>query len=149
MDRTREALNYIQKAVEINPEHADYWYVYAEALEKDKQLDETREAYQKVIELEPENIEAWLDFSNFLHEQDSIISAIELMEEAIKEHPKAALLHYRFVAYLLKDCRTSEALIELESALQMEYKLHNELLKYYPEAQLISAVADLLELYKS
>ena len=48
-----EGVKYIEKALRYEPENAEYWYIYAEMLQKISNNKEAEIAFKKVIELEP------------------------------------------------------------------------------------------------
>ncbi len=148
LEKNREAVVYVEKALLLDSKNADYWYIYGEILEKAERTEEALNAYRTAMSLDPDNLELILDYSNFLYEYYAAEEAIHELQLHIDRLPQQIDLCYRMVAYLLFDGKKAQALALFEQLLQNDYAAHEKLITYFPDLKAISAVTDLLELYR-
>lgn len=143
-----EAVNFIEKAVSLDEKNPDFWFIFGEILEKAEMIEDALRAYLKAVELDPNNIDLLLDYTNFLYEHFSPDLAIETLEQLLIKTGKHHDLVYRMVAYLIFGGRKTQAISQMEEALQLNYEGHKKLFTYFPEIQKVQAIADLVEHYK-
>ncbi|MHB1697495.1 MAG: tetratricopeptide repeat protein [bacterium] len=85
-----EALTYCDKAIEFNPNIADYWNDKGDALRKLSRDDEAIECYDKAIELKPDNADYWNYKGDFLYNLHQHKEAVECYDKAIGLRPDNA-----------------------------------------------------------
>lgn len=94
MDKNDEALQAIDKAIELEPRSARYWVDKGVVLEHLYEDDEALKAYEKAIELDPQEAYAWAYRGRILasHCKDGgnkcYDKAIKSLNEAIKINPQ-------------------------------------------------------------
>jgi tetratricopeptide (TPR) repeat protein len=147
MGKNTEAVHFIENAIKLDDKNADYWYIFGEVLEKTERIEEALQAYQTAMALDPENIELILDYTNFLYEHYSAKEALLVLTDLMLK-VQSPDLKYRMVAYLLFEGQKSEALTQLESALQSNYEAHEKLFDYLPDLKNNNQVSELLEIYR-
>ena len=72
-DKPLQAKKYIEKALIYDEYNPEFWYIYAELLQKIGCTLDAEEAFKRVVELDPNNIDAWIDYSDFLYPQHSLM----------------------------------------------------------------------------
>ncbi|MFT7612292.1 MAG: tetratricopeptide (TPR) repeat protein [Parvicellaceae bacterium] len=145
---TAESVQLLKVATEIDEKNHEYWYVLGEAYEKLEKYESAKDCYEIVISLEPTSINGWLDLSNVLTETDSLERAVEVIQEGLETNKDNDELMYRLVAYLLQSGRNESAKSQLQIALDKNFKAHDKLFNYYPEAQNINDVLSIIETFK-
>jgi len=111
------SMPYIDKAIQLEPEKAEYRYLAAISLIGFGQLDAASENFSKAITTEPKNYRYWLEYSDMLHEFKSVKRAEEALRTALTVIPDSPQVLYRLAAYLLTDDRKEEAAYTLKSAI--------------------------------
>jgi len=147
-NRLTEGIHYIKKAIELNDKEPDYWYVYGDVQRKLGFFEEAGDAYARVIELHYGEWDIWLDYADLLFEADYAPQALEMLQEAVKQFPDVAELHYRMSAMLISLGKKQEALVHLQSALTLDYDKHNELFTYAPALKENETVLKLIGTFK-
>jgi tetratricopeptide (TPR) repeat protein len=148
LNRLTEGIHYIKKAIEINPNEAEYWYVFAEVQQKLGFQEEAALAYQRVIELEYPDFDVWLDYSKLMHEAGYFTEALEVVQEGIKHFPDVSALHYRLGVLLLESGHKQDGMAVIENALQMDYKDHETIFEYAPILENNKELLQLINQYK-
>ena len=143
-----EGIHYIKRALGLEAENPDYWYIFGNFKQKLGCYDEAWDAYEEVIEIDPEFSDVWIDFSNLLFDQQKKQEAIEIITEGIEHHPKNAELYYRKTGYLLSMGETHNAYRTFEMALGLNYDKHIQLFDFLPQAKDNSIIIDLIQLHK-
>ena len=105
-------------------------------------------AYAHVIELQYPEWDVWLDYADLLFEADYAPQGLEMLQEALKQFPDVAELHYRLSAMLLGVGKKQEALVHLQSALTLDYDKHNELFEYAPALKDNKTVLQVIDTFK-
>ena len=148
LGRKQEAIPFMEQAVKLEPQNADYWYILADCYNGLKLTEEALNAYNKVTELDALNPEIWLDISDFYaKELNDINKALELIDEGISLQPSNYDLMYRKVAYLLEAGNVKEAVRELYLTLPLDYEAHRALLEYSKKARLNPSIMDVISTY--
>ena len=147
-DLTLEASYHINKAIDINSSNIDYLFTYAKINEKIGCINEAEIAYNKILEIDKLDTESWIDYSNLLHKNNYIIKAIKVLKKGVKLNPKNPELLYRLSAYLLKSGNQNQALSYFEKALSIDYDLHLEFLRNFPDFREDKNLLILLTKYK-
>ena len=105
-------------------------------------------SFEKAAELEPDFEDVWHKWSLVLFDQSNFERAYEIIQQGIDELPDNAALYYRATAYLLHAGDYREAIINLEVALSLDYKAHEQLYDFFPELEKQKALFKLIEQYK-
>ena len=138
----------IKKAIDLDNENPDYWYLYAEILAKLNKNSEAELAFKKVIQLDPKNIDAWIDYSNFLFDNTSKSTAINEVKKAIKSNNNQGDLKLRLVAMQISTGNLAEAkssLFEMQISDQNTFK---KLIDIYPEVLQVEEMNQFFQPYK-
>jgi tetratricopeptide (TPR) repeat protein len=128
----REALAHFQRAVELEPGHADYRLLLASTFSKLEQHEAAEREYLAAVQADPKLTDAWLERLDHLQLRDLHPEALAVAEEALGIVPDDADLLYRkfFSLYALQ--RTAEAFVLLERLLMHHYDGALNLLTLYP-----------------
>ena len=143
-----EGVKFVRKALEKDPENVEYLYIYAEILGKLGETEKSKKIFRRVVDLDPDNIDAWLDYSNILFEKSSPKDAAKLLKDAIALNGDQEELQYRLVAYQISVGDSENAKINLRKALSTNYKGHEKLFEFYPQAKDITEIVDIIADYK-
>ena len=147
-DLTLEASYHINKAIDINSSNIDYLFTYAKINEKIGCINEAEIAYNKILEIDKLDTETWIDYSNLLYNSNYIIKAIKVLKKGVKLNPKNPELLYRLSAYLLKYGNENQALSYFEKALSIDYYLHLEFFRNFPDFKDEKNLLNLLSKHK-
>jgi tetratricopeptide (TPR) repeat protein len=93
-----EALFHAEKAVDVDPDNAVFWYKYALANSKSQMLEEAEYGYRRSIELGNFELSLWLDRADILFKLGELSAAILSLEQALEIHPQTCSLLYRLAA---------------------------------------------------
>jgi len=140
---TKEGIELILKAIEIDPLNAGYFHVIAGAYEKIDLIEESRTAYLTAYNYTPDNEDIIYDYVDFLMNQKEVVTAKIFLEEIevnnfeLSFYTRLLLvnLHYLYfdkdyALFLLNKCiiedkEKSKELFSLYSDLQNEIKIVN------------------------
>ena len=148
-NRTGEGIHYVKKAIELDKENADYWYIKGEMEQKLGFIEEAKQAYDRVIAYGYDEHDIWLDYSNLYFELGQFNEAINLLEEGIRQYPEINELYYRIVACLLSLRMEFSALEVMKKALDLQSDNYHLLFEYYPTSVKNSSILDLIESYNN
>jgi tetratricopeptide (TPR) repeat protein len=146
--RYQEAFHYIKKATELTPSNSDYNYLQGDIEKALGYTEEAIESYRFVANTDPDLIDIWTDLADLLFENDEKTEALETITEGIKNHPDESEFYYKMVAYLLELGMKQNAFEVLQTALELNFLKHESLFEFYPPAQYMPEIQDLIELHK-
>lgn len=87
-EKYEEALEVIDKALDMNPAYTTFgWYYRAKALRELKRFDEALICYDRIIEIAPASKESWCYKGDFLFFMEKYEEAIPCYEKAIEIDP--------------------------------------------------------------
>jgi tetratricopeptide (TPR) repeat protein len=148
LDKINMAIEYMHKALQIEASNADYYYIYAEILEKAGLIEQANMAFKNALSIDEHNTELFLDYTNFLFENYSADTAIEELENNLEYYNFEADLLYRLGVYYYLNGKLKTALLYIENALQKDYKAHIKMIDYLPEIVYNNEIMQLIEIYK-
>ena len=103
-ERYEESLDYLEKALELEPENFTFLVLNGKVLRENDQLDETIEVYLKAIEINSEDANAYYNLGNTYHEKELLDQAIEYYLKAIEINSEDADAYYNLgAAYYEKE----------------------------------------------
>lgn len=128
-----ESLFFIKKAIELEGNNAEYWYIYGDVLYRAGQLDEAVGAYQKTSVLEKDNFEVLLDLALVYYELGDFEGLASSISTAVitfgLDNPAVA---YRYAAFCFISGKNKEGMTILESALEKDVEGHEGFLEFKP-----------------
>jgi len=101
--KTKEALPYLQQALQYQPSHHECRLVFANALTVLKQYDEAFEHYSKAVEKNPRFADGYNSWAASLAAAGRFSDALPKVDEALRLHPthiNGRLLHARLLQQL-------------------------------------------------
>jgi tetratricopeptide (TPR) repeat protein len=143
-----EAIHFLRKAIQLNPENYEYWLAVAQAEAQIGNVVSSLEAYEKASELEPHCPDIWMNWSLLLYDQGDYLKAADLALEGIEETPENADLHYYAAAYLINAGRYKEAFQYLENALILDFEKHTMLFEFFPQLETQKALYKIIDQYR-
>ena len=149
LGNTTGALKQMKTAVKIDNLNPEYWYIMGDVQEKLGHVQDAILSYQKVIELDPHNSEIWLDYSALLFQEEKFEEALGIMDEGLQQHPDDASLLYRKSAYLIKMGKVKQGYEKLESALDINFDKHMEMMDYMPQLKHDKNILDLIGIFSN
>ena len=87
------ALDFINKAIKINPNFAEAYNEQGNALNELKKLEEAIKSYNNAININPKYADAYYNKGLVLHELKKLESAVQNYDKAIKINPKHIMSH--------------------------------------------------------
>ncbi len=148
-DKSQSAVFYIKKALELENNNSEYWYIYGDILAKIGMFDEALISFNKVIEYDEENDEIWLDKAEVIKNNENLENAIVTLYKGLEKQPTNNLIYARLVPYLLMNGKIDEALLNLTILLTNDQELVSEIVEFYPETLSYQKVIDLIENFKN
>jgi tetratricopeptide (TPR) repeat protein len=143
-----ESLFFIKKALELESNNPEFWYIYGDVLYRAGQLDEAVNAYQRTSELEKDNFEVLLDLALVYYELGDIEGLTDTIAAAVTtfgiENPAVA---YRYAAFCFITGKNKEGLTILEGALEKDYEGHEGFLEFEPTFKLNTTITNLIGLH--
>ena len=88
------AMQYANKAVELDPLDSSSHFVLAVVLTYDRRWDEANSAYDVALRLNPNNADAWADISDLRIMEGNGREAIAACERAFRLNPRPAAYYY-------------------------------------------------------
>jgi len=139
---------YIQKAIDLETNNSEFWYIYGDILANLEKYEEAINAFNKVIEIDETNEEIWLDISEAYLNKDGLQKAIDFLNESLENQPTNQQINIRLSALLLKAGKIVEANEKLNIALTIQPELASDFIEYFPEAISFPEILHTLENYK-
>ena len=141
-------LFFIKKAIELEANNAEYWYIYGDVLYRAGQLDEAIHAYQRTAELEKDNYEVLLDLALVYYELGDLQGLTETISTAVLTFGlDNAPVAYRYAAFCFITGKNKEGLTMLERALEKDYEGHEGFLEFEPTFKLNTTITNLIASY--
>ncbi len=111
-----EALNTINKALNVEAENIEYWKVYAKIQKKLDNFNQVEEAYKELIELGLCDLEIWIDRSDNLIKIDAQNQALVNLKQAAIFHIDEPELLFRIAGLLICQLEMKEGIKYLKRA---------------------------------
>ncbi len=124
--RTREAIEVLDKAIELDPKSGRPHNVLAVVLRIGGRISEAEKEAREALRLEPENIACHNNYANLqvaLGDFDEAEKHYRIAHELIPEHPKP---YYNLACMYALQGRLDEALAHLKEALQRSSELRRD-----------------------
>ena len=144
-----EGRTYVEKAIDIDPEHAPNWIVLGDILVQSRDIQGAVSAYREAVTLEKDNVAAWLKYADSLFQNNEKNHAIRVLRRSIAVNPDSHHLYYSYCSLLLQSGEKKKGYEILEKGLLLNYELHTILFDYYPQARRDRIIGSLIEKYKS
>jgi Tfp pilus assembly protein PilF len=144
----KTAVSHYERAIEIMPFNDEFKYDLAIVFLRNTWLEKADKLFREIVEHDPQMIEAWINYSVSVSLQDDYEKAIDIIEEGLKVNKDNASLWYRLAGLLYKAGKVQQAYFYMESAMKLDFELHEELLDFIPELQLETRFLELLHFYK-
>jgi len=123
MDRYEEALEAIERAIELNPKKADHYSTLAEILIWINRFGEGLEAINKAIELDQKRIKFYIQKASYLaYDFNEYESALRILGKAFELNPEESSLFelYEHQAGILLSMKNHESALKvIEKARQL------------------------------
>eukprot|EP01083_Nonionella_stella_P171967 588765_1 len=106
-----DALQYLDKAKDIDPQHYVSYYYKAIALffgDRDNHVDDIMQLFEHVIDTEPTEIACYAYLSNLYQEIDEPLKALECLEKGMKVDSNTNVLYFNYAMTLLSLDRIDE-----------------------------------------
>jgi len=133
MNKTIDAIPFIERAIEIEPENPDYHLFLIEFLKKLNRMDEAESIAETVIARFQENEDLWLDYSDIFFHRGEYDRALSIIQTGWQHCPQSNDLGFRQVVYLLLAGKTTDA-EELMFRMAMRHPQGlNDLEEYFPD----------------
>lgn len=127
-----QALEFAEKAVEIEFDNKDFNSLLARLFLKLSNYEAAENIYENLISLEVEDSEIWIEYAILLKTLGYEDDAIELLLKSLAYFPKNAEILYRLTGCLFKKDKDLEAIDLLREALKLDFNKKDILKLNYP-----------------
>ena len=148
-EKWSNALSSLERAYKLKDDDPDYIEMLADAYYELGDLDAAIELFAKAIDIRPESREGWLSLARTLLESGMYRDAFTVLDDACDQFDDAAEIIYVKSAYYFLVGNKKEALLNLEKALLIDYKLHPVVFEITPQMEKDAAVQQLVNQYHS
>jgi len=118
--RDEEALQTLQRALQLAPQAANNWYLQSVLQARLRRLPDAVNSLQQALALAPDQIHFHRDLALALHGLHRNVEALEVVERALAMAPRAALIWNARAAILSRLGRLQEAIVSSEEALTLQ-----------------------------
>jgi tetratricopeptide (TPR) repeat protein len=114
-----EAIQALDKAIEIDPQYAEAWNSKGDTLYNQYKFDEAIQAYDKAIEINPQYADAWSGKGYVLYGVGKNDEAIQAFDTAIEINPQDATAWNGKGSLLISQAKTDEAILAFDKATEI------------------------------
>ena len=118
--RFGEAETYLRKAIEADPDNAEYLSNLAGAILNQDRIDEAIALYERAISIDKENRAARIGLANALHEKNDPEASVAYFEDAVKREPNAPGPLSHLGRALIEARRFNEAVATILKSLELQ-----------------------------
>ena len=115
-----DATNYLQQAVDLDPENADAWRELAEAFLYRNRLTEAMEAIRQAVELRPEEATGLVDLGLSAYAAGQLDDAVSYLNKAVEREPRNTAARRALIDVHRAAGRHEDALRAAEHLLQLQ-----------------------------
>ncbi len=138
----------IHKALKVDPENSEYWFMLGEIKNAQHDINKALEAYDRTIELDPNDYEAWLAKSGIFFNPKKPSEAIEILQQAYRFNYDISSINYQLAAYYYFDNNTQKAEEYFEKGLSLNYKEYEIIFQKFPRIRDFDLFRRLILKYK-
>ncbi len=113
------AIEYIEKALSIDPNAALFHFHHGNALDKAARYSEAESAFQRAVQLQPQWAEAWYNLGNAQRHGNKLDAALGSYQKALALNPAHILAQNNTAQVLMKKQDLAGARRTVDAALQM------------------------------
>jgi tetratricopeptide (TPR) repeat protein len=144
---TKTAVRYLENACQLDPLNTEFLLILAELYIKSEAYDKATSCFIKMEEIDPSDPYLWVEHANMYVVKGEYETAVNLLKTGLVNQPESSIILYRLVASLIYNKNTVQACYYLESALEIDYEGHKELLEYFPDVIHEPKIVDLIRSY--
>ncbi|MDZ7845974.1 MAG: tetratricopeptide repeat protein [Owenweeksia sp.] len=144
-----ESVYFINKALELCPENANYLYIAAEIHRRAGMLNEAELLYTKLIELGHIDPDIFIDYAELLFDLCEFDEGMEVLYQGVQLNPDSAEINYRLSGYLYTLQEEDEASIYFKKALKLDPDRRLFFFQLFPKLKHAPAVSELSRKYVS
>jgi tetratricopeptide (TPR) repeat protein len=149
----RQAEQLYQQVLQVEPHHAEAWFLLGEVQQGQAKPAEAALAYREALRLQPEYVEAHTNLGVTLAEQGKLEEAISHLRQALHLRPNFPKAHHNLGVALAHQGKQEEAAHSLRQALQFKpdyaeayYNLGNVLMAQKKHTEAVEAFRQALRL---
>ena len=128
LDRLQEALDALNKAIELDPRNSIAWFNKGCIFGRLGRYEEALDACNKAIEINPQYANAWYNKGNALYELEKYQQALEAFSNAIEINPQNALAYRNLAEAYFNLGSIEQAVTNVNNAISLNEKLTPALL---------------------
>ncbi len=141
---TKKAIRFLEKAIELDSLNNEFHLMIADLFIKIQRFDKAREHFQLVEENDPQDPDLWKDYAYMYIVAGEKEKAIQVLKTGLIHQPENPVILYRLVAALILNEKPEQAYFYLESALEIDFEGHKELLDFMPTLKTNHKIAELI-----
>jgi tetratricopeptide (TPR) repeat protein len=145
LDKTLEGVHCMKKAIELDPENPDYWYISAQFYWKVGLLGEAGLAYKQLLSLGVIESKIWLEFTELLIEQDETELALDNLYNGLEAHPEDAEMHYIAAGFFFANEFAKEGKLLLALALELDPENKHIIFDNFPQLSEDKMILDFIK----
>lgn len=147
MGDAEKAIHYVEKAIELDDLNTEFHLIAADLFIKTNRTDKAKEHFQRIEEIDPLDPDLWKEYAYMHILSGENEKAVQVLKTGLIHQPQNASIIYRLVATLILNKNTTQAYYYLETALEIDYKGHEELFEFMPSLRNNQKVNDLINQY--
>jgi tetratricopeptide (TPR) repeat protein len=143
-----KALFYVNKAIDIDDENANYWLFYSKTNRRLNYLEEAERGFKKTLELGETSLDTWIQRGDILIELGEIEAAKYNFVQAIEHHPKSEELEFRLSGLYFKLNDSKAGFAHLLNGLHINSEHIFIIEELFPDVYQSQNVIQFIESYK-
>lgn len=143
-----KALFYVNKAIDIDDENANYWLFYSKTNRRLNYLEEAERGFKKTLELGETSLDTWIQRGDILIELGEIEAAKYNFVQAIEHHPKSEELEFRLSGLYFKLNDSKAGFAHLLTGLHINSEHIFIIEELFPDVYQSQNVIQFIESYK-
>lgn len=143
-----KALFYVNKAIDIDDENANYWLFYSKTNRRLNYLEEAERGFKKTLELGETSLDTWIQRGDILIELGEIEAAKYNFVQAIEQHPKSEELEFRLSGLYFKLNDSKAGFAHLLNGLHINSEHIFIIEELFPDVYQSQNVIQFIESYK-
>jgi tetratricopeptide (TPR) repeat protein len=145
LDKTLEAIHCMKKAIELDPENPDYWYISAQFYWKVGLGGDAGLAYRHLLSLGVIEPNIWLEYTELLIEQDETEMALDNLYNGLEAHPEDAEMHYIAAGFFFANEFAKEGKLLLALAMELDPENKQIIFENFPQLSEDKMILDFIK----
>ncbi|NNC82569.1 MAG: tetratricopeptide repeat protein [Flavobacteriales bacterium] len=144
LDDSGKALSQMETVVGLEPDNAEYWYIFAELLSRNDRFEKSQLCFERSLQLSDKKLEYRLGQIDALIRAGELETALDKVQVCFEDEGDQPIIYHRGIKVLYELGQRTECLVLLEMMLE-RHEPTEELRSYYPDIFEDSQAIELLD----